>query len=72
MGAYGAGVAPAAPALVRRRERRFPGWANARNDAAEYARLAVTLGPRLHPVRPPGGRKPRHVRGQLKLWGGSP
>jgi hypothetical protein len=53
----------------RRRELRFPGWGNARDDARDYGRLATLLGPELRPVSPPqDGKKPWHIDGQLRFW----
>jgi hypothetical protein len=50
---------------------RFPGWGKGRNDAADYAKLASLLGPRLLPVTP-DGRKALHIPGQIPLWAGAP
>jgi hypothetical protein len=73
MGAQETRAATAAlrPVKPRGGKPRFAGWANARNDVADYGRLAELLGPRLLPVRPVG-RKPPHVPGQIPLWGGPP
>jgi hypothetical protein len=49
----------------------FPGWGWARNDVAQYQRLAQLLGPKLRPVRPTGP-KPAHVPGQVAFWAGRP
>jgi hypothetical protein len=49
---------------------KWPGWASQRNDAADYARLAAVLGPRLHPVRP-AGRPALHISGQIPLFPGT-
>jgi hypothetical protein len=50
---------------------RFSGWGWSRNDAADYARLAVALQGPMRPVRPADKPVP-HIRGQLALWAEAP
>jgi hypothetical protein len=67
-----AGLSPAFPTyIVSKRRWEYRDWGNARNDAADYGRLANLLDPELE-LRParPVGRKPPHIPGQLSLWGG--